>query len=85
MYTCKFHISQDFICLIVIVYIVFGFRQTQLHGLINYSNYSGLVHATSRQRTCILISLAVRKMDSGLYLVVSIVNITFCQIIILHN
>ena len=43
MYTCKFHISQDFICLIVIVYIVFGFKQTQRHALINYSNYSSVV------------------------------------------
>ena len=33
MYTCKFYISKDFICLIVIIYIVFGFRQTRPRAL----------------------------------------------------
>ena len=31
MCICEFYVSQDFICLIVIIYIVFGFRQTQPH------------------------------------------------------
>ena len=32
MCICEFYVSQDFICLIVIIYIVFGFRQTQPHA-----------------------------------------------------
>ena len=32
MYIREFHISQDFICLNVIICIVFGFRQTQPHA-----------------------------------------------------
>ena len=31
MYKYEFYIFQDFICLIIIIFMVFGFRQTQPH------------------------------------------------------
>ena len=70
MYTYEFYISQDFTCLIVIIYIVFGFRQTQPHAFdkltfyfvrcaINKMNVILLENFISRLRNIIMLETVV--------------------------